>query len=117
MVEQTHSGECHGHAVAITALDNVAVALGAAGLCDISYAALAGAVDIIGEGEEGVGAQGDIGDLRQPCGLLLLGEGIGTNGENVLPCAVAENVVRIGGGDIQIDSVVAVGSADVGTEG
>ena len=40
MVEQTHSGECHYHAVLVAALDNDIVTDRSAGLCNVGYAAL-----------------------------------------------------------------------------
>ena len=50
-------GEGHGDAVAIAGLDDVVVADGAAGLGDVGDAALLGALDVVAEGEEGVGAE------------------------------------------------------------
>ena len=54
MVEQSDAGEGHYHMVFVAAVDDSIVTDGAAGLCDVFYAALVSSLDIVGEGEEGV---------------------------------------------------------------
>ena len=56
MVEKAHSGERHYHVVFVAAVDDSVVTNGAAGFGDIFYAALFGALDVVAEGEESVGA-------------------------------------------------------------
>ena len=110
-MEEAHAGEGHGDAVPIRRLDHVVVADGAAGLDDVVHAGLAGALDVVAEGEERVGAHGDA-RLRGDPGLLLLGsEGLGLHLEHLLPLAVAQHVLPLVGG-VDVDGVVAVGAAD-----
>ena len=57
MPEMPNAGEYHRHSMVVTGLDRVRVAHGAAGLDDRCDACFGGFVDIIAEGEEGVGSQ------------------------------------------------------------
>ena len=50
-MEQAHAGEAQHHVVLVGGLDDIVVADGAAGLCDIADAGLAGALDVVAEGE------------------------------------------------------------------
>ena len=59
MVEQAHAGEGHGDAVLVALGDDQIVTDGAAGLGDVLDAGGSAALDGVGEGEEGVGTQGD----------------------------------------------------------
>ena len=63
VMEQSDSGKYHCHVVLVTAFDDRVIADGAAGLCNVFYAALMCAFDVIGEREECVGAQGYISQL------------------------------------------------------
>ena len=56
-MEQAHPGEGHGDAKLVTTLDNHLVPDRTAGFCDIIGAAGVGALNIIVEGEESVGAK------------------------------------------------------------
>ena len=77
MVEQTHTGERHYHAVLITALNDCIVADGAAGLCNILNTAALCTLDVIAEGEECIRAEGYTVDGIEVCSLLITGEGAG----------------------------------------
>ena len=55
-MEQTDSGKGHGNSVFIADLDHVVVPHGAARLSDIADTALMRPLDVVAEGEEGVGA-------------------------------------------------------------
>ena len=56
MMEQPDSCKYHSHAISVAGIDNRIVTNGTAGLNDIFYAASTRAVDVIKEGEEGIGA-------------------------------------------------------------
>ena len=111
MVEQSHAGEGHGHAVLIAALDDQIVADGAAGLGDVGNAGLLGALDVVAEGEEGIRTQSHTVDGVEIGSLLLTGEGSGLLGEVLLPVAVSGNVLLVLV-DVTVDDVVAVGAAE-----
>ena len=55
VVEQANASERHGNGVFVAGHDDMVVANRTASLGDILYAALVGALDIVAEGEEGVG--------------------------------------------------------------
>ena len=57
MMEQPDSCKYHSHAISVAGIDYRIVTNGTAGLNDIFYAASARAVDVIKEGEEGIGAR------------------------------------------------------------
>ena len=57
-MEQAHAGEGHDHVVQVAGLDDVVVADGAAGLGHVAHAGAVRALDVVAEGEEGIGAQG-----------------------------------------------------------
>ena len=116
MVEKADAGEAHDHVVGVAGCDDVVVADGAAGLCDVFDAAAVCALDIVAEGEEGVGAQGHVGVACKPCFLFFSCEDSGLLGEEGLPLAVIENV-HVFLSDIEVDSVVAVRAADAFFEG
>ena len=61
VMEQSDSGKYHRHVILITAFDDRIIADGAAGLCNVFYAALMCAFDVIGKREECVRAKGYIG--------------------------------------------------------
>ena len=63
VMEQSDSGKYHRHVILITAFDDRIIADGAAGLCNVFYAALMCAFDVIGKREECVRAKGYIGQL------------------------------------------------------
>ena len=110
MMEQTHAREGHGDAVFVAGLDDVVVANAATGLCNIFHATLVGSLDIVAEGEEGIGTETHFRVLGNPFLFLFAGERFGLRLEELLPGAVAEDVVVIVR-DIYVDGVVAVGAA------
>ena len=63
VMEQSDSGKYHRHVILITAFDDRIIADGAAGLCNVFYAALMCAFNVIGKREECVRAKGYIGQL------------------------------------------------------
>ena len=88
MVEQTHTGEAHDHAVLVGSLDDVVIADGATGLGDVLHAGGKAPLDGGREGEKRSGAQGHIPAGGQPGLLVPLGEPFGLLGEVVLPDAL-----------------------------
>ena len=81
MVEQAHAGEGHDDAVLVALFDDQVIADGAAGLGDVLDTGSNAALDGVGEGEEGIGAQGNGVTGIQPCPLLFRGQRLGTDGE------------------------------------
>ena len=116
MMEQTHTREGHGNAVFVAGLDDIVVANAAAGLCNVFHATLVGTLDVVAEGEEGIGTETYLRVLGNPRFLFLAGEGFGLCLEELLPGAVAENIIVVVG-DIYIDGVVTVGTADIVDKG
>ena len=74
MVEEPHPGKRHHNTILVAGLDDVVIPDGAAGLGDVLHAGLVGPLHVVTEGEEGVGAQGDAGELCDPLLFLLGGE-------------------------------------------
>ena len=54
MMKQTNAGECHRDSVFIASVNDIVIPDTSAGLCDIVYAALVSAFDIVSKGEEGI---------------------------------------------------------------
>ena len=101
----------HGHVVFVGRLDDIVIADGTAGLGDIGHAALVGALDVVAEREEGVGAEGDAGLLLEPCLFLLTREDGRFLGEDALPVVRLQEVFPLFA-NVDIDGVVAVWAAD-----
>ena len=116
MVEQTHAGEAHSNAVLVAAFDYVVITNGSAGFCDVGNAGSARTFDVVAEGEECVGSQSHAGDAVKVSLLFFLGQFFRTGGEVILPYIVAQNVFALIG-DVNIDDIVTVGSAESGQEG
>ena len=85
-------------------------------LSNILNTALVSTLDVVAEGEEGIATKTYVGVLCQPLLHLLLGERFGAFGEELLPLAIAQNVLALGT-DVDINSIVAVGTTDTGNEG
>ena len=66
MVKQAAAGEDHDDAIAVRCLDDLPVTQAATGLDDIACPTLAGPLDIIAEGEEGIAAAGHAAELLEP---------------------------------------------------
>ena len=111
VVEQTHTGEAHDHAVLVGSLDDVVIADGAAGLGNVLHAGLAGALHVVAEGEEGIGTHRNAGLGGQPGLLFLTGQRLGLLGEVQLPGALSQNILILVG-DVDVDGVVTVGALD-----
>ena len=54
VMEESDTGEAHDHIVCVTGGNDVVVADGAAGLCNIFHAGFKGTFNVVAEGEEGV---------------------------------------------------------------
>ena len=57
VMEESDAGEAHDHIVCVTGGNDVVVADGAAGLCNIFHAGFIGTFNVVAEGEEGVAAK------------------------------------------------------------
>ena len=90
VVEQADASEGHGDVVLVTGHDDMVVADGATGLGDVLDPTLVGTLDIVAEGEEGVGAEGYAGVLGNPGALLFQGQHGGLLGEELLPDSSSE---------------------------
>ena len=112
VVEQTHAGEGHDDAVLIALFDDQVIPDGAAGFCDVLDTGSNAALDGVGEGEEGVGAQCNSVTGIQPCTLLLSGQRLGTDGEVVLPDALSADILFVAV-DVAVDDVVTTGTTQI----
>ena len=74
VMEQPQRRPAHHHPIPVRRLDALRVHHTATRRGEIRDAALARAVHVVGEGEEGVGGAGDAGELRRPRLLIRLGE-------------------------------------------
>ena len=63
MMEQANAAEGHHDAVLVAGFDDLGIADAAAGFHNGSNAAAVCALDVVAEGEEGIAAQADTGDL------------------------------------------------------
>ncbi len=111
MVEKSHSGERHDHIIFVATIYNEIIANGSAGLGNVRNAALVGALDVIAEREERIGAESHAGDGGKICLLLLNGERRGLSFEVLLPISVGANILFVLI-DVTVDDVVAVGTAN-----
>ena len=59
-MEQADAGEGHYHVIFITGCDDILITDGTARLCDILNAALVRTLNVVAEGEEGVGTKGHV---------------------------------------------------------
>ena len=90
MMEESHAGEGHDHAVLVALVDDQVVADGTAGLGNVLDAGSGTALDRVSEGEECVGAQSNSVTGIQPCTLLIKSQRLGTGGEIILPDTSAQ---------------------------
>lgn len=56
VMEKANACECHRDAVLVTCIDNMVIANAAACLSYVTHATLMGTLDVVTEGEEGIGA-------------------------------------------------------------
>ena len=111
MVEQSHAGEAHRHAVSVGSLDDIVIADASARFRNILDSALSCALDIVTEWEESVGTDRDSALSGDPRRFLLRSEDFGLDLENRLPGTLAQDIVMLIG-NIYVDSVVSVWAAD-----
>ena len=116
MVEESHAGEGHDHIVLVTLFDDQVIADGAARLGDVADTGSLGALDVVGEGEEGIGTQSHTSDAVQVSPLVFLSQALGLLGEIILPDAVGADIFLVAV-DVAVDDVVPVGTAQIGAEG
>ena len=116
MMEKSYAGHGHGDAVFVACFNDVVVANGASGLGDVRYATLVCALNVVTKGEEGVAAQGHLLVLGYPCLFFISGERRRFGGEELLPNAVLQQIF-VFVTDIQVNRVVAIGTANVFLEG
>ena len=105
MVEQSHAGKRHDHTVFVALFDNQVVPNGAARLGDVLDAGGSGPLDVVGEGEEGVGAQGHAVKLSEEFPLVFRGQPVGPAGKVVLPDADAADILLVAV-DVAVNDVV-----------
>ena len=115
VVEQSHAGEGHDHALLVALRDDQIIADRTAGLGDIFHTGGIGPLDVVAEGEERVAAQCHIAAGSQPGLLVTFGQALGPFGEVVLPDAIGANVLLVAV-DVAVDHVVAIRTAQIGTE-
>ena len=56
-MEQSDSRKAHGHPIFVTGLDHIVVTHGTTRLCHILHATPMGALNVVSEGEESIGAK------------------------------------------------------------
>ena len=113
MVEQTHARKRHYHTVLVAGVDNNVVTNGAAGLCYVGNTALLCPLDIITEGEEGVGAERNSLYGVKICSCLTVCKRLGTGGKVFLPISLRANVLLILI-NISVYNVISVGTGYIG---
>ena len=112
-MEQTNSGECHCNSVFVAGFNDVVVADRTAGLCNKSDTATVSALNVVSEREERVRAESYTSQSIQPGTLFFSGERFGLFGKKLLPNTVGKHI-HIIVGDIDINGVIAVRTADIG---
>ena len=117
MMEEADVGHRHSDAVLVARLDDVVVADRAAALRDVGDTALVGALHVVAEREECVRAERDSLDGVEVGAFLRTGKGRGLLRKEPLPVRREEHVVVLVACRIHIDRIVAVGAANVLTEG
>lgn len=115
MMEQAQAGHGHGDIVFIARFDDIVVADRAAGLGDVVDAAAMGPFNVVAKGEEGIAAQGYAVELGDPGFLFFPCERFRFFREQVLPDAVGQDVFVVIG-DVDVDGVVTVRTADIVAE-
>ena len=88
MMEQPHAGKGHDNAVFVTVSYYKIIANRAAGLSNIAYTALFGAVNVIAKGKECVAAQGNAGNAVQVGALFFARQLLRLTGKVLLPAAL-----------------------------
>ena len=65
MMEQTQACKTHHHTIFVAGCDHMVITDRSARLCHIVHATLVGTLNIVAEGEEGIGSKGHIRILIQ----------------------------------------------------
>ena len=116
MVEQPHTGEGHNNAVFVALLDDQVIPDGAAGLGNIADTGGIGPLDVIREGEEGIGAQRNATDGIQVGPLVLGCEPVGLLREVVLPDALGADILFVAV-DVAVNDVIPARTAQIFRKG
>ena len=111
MVEQAHMREAHDHIVQVASVNHVIIANRTAGLGDVGHAGAVRTLDVVAKREERIAAQRNARLLIQPRALFFLCQRFGALGEEALPAAIRQHLVRLVG-DEHVNRVVAVGTGD-----
>ena len=111
-MEQPDPRKRHGHAIFIADLDDVVVTDRTAWLGNVFNTALMGSFNVVSKGEEGVGAQGHILHLIQPCPLFFSCEYRRLLCKDLFPLAVCQ-YVHILVSDVNVDGIIPVGPFDL----
>ena len=109
MVEQPHARKGHNDPVLIAGINHKIVPDGAARLCNIGNTAPICPLNIIPEGEESIGAEGNPADRIQISAGLRCGQRFGAGKEILLPVALCSNIFLVFV-DVAVDHIVPVGS-------
>ena len=112
MVEQTNVCERHGDAVLVASLDDIIVTDATASLSYVLYATLVSTLDVVAEWEEGIATEANACILSNPSFLLLTGQWLRLLCEELFPNTILKYVFPLVR-DIDIDGVVAVGTANL----
>ena len=112
MMEQSHSGKGHDDTVAVALFDDQIVPNGAAGLGDVANAGGLGPLDVVREGEEGVGTQSHPVETGKERFFVFLGQPLRLPGEVILPDALGAHVLFVAV-DVAVDDVVPAGTTQI----
>ena len=89
MMEEADAREGHSNAVFVASHNDVIIADGATRLGDELHTTLMGTLNVVAEGEEGIGAEGYLRVLGNPGFLLFHRQHLGLSLEELLPGTVA----------------------------
>ena len=115
MVEESHAGERHSDTAFVALVDNEVVSYRSTRLSDIANTRSVSALDVVRKREECIGRESDVLKSSKPFVSLFSGNGSGPLGKVVLPDTVSADIL-FAAVDVAIDHIVAVRTAQVGTE-
>ena len=115
MMKQSYPCECHSDTVFIAGLNHIVVSNRAAGLGNVFYSALMGALDVVAKRKEGIAAERYLAILRYPIAFLFTCQWGRTGIEKLLPNAFCQHVIVVFA-DVNVNGIVAIGPSDVGFE-
>ena len=116
MMEEAQAGHRHGNSIFIARFDDIVVADRTAGLGNVVDAAAMSSFDVVAKGEESVAAEGYAVELSNPGFLFFPRKGLRFFRKEILPDTVSQDVFVIVG-DVDVDGIVPVRTADVVAEG